>query len=118
MSYASLYQQVTDITFINRITAAVEKESWKNPTFGDTDYGTAVKAAQVTPQAYFGWPVSVATEDAYEFALNSGNPNPGGDPAVITDADILAAVQYVWPPDPWPAPGALGIPLPAPTREE
>jgi hypothetical protein len=33
--------------------------------------------------------------DAYTYALNSGVPNPGRDPAVITDAQILTAVQMI-----------------------
>ena len=31
--------------------------------------------------------------DAYAYALATGVPKPGADPAVITDADLLAAVQ-------------------------
>jgi hypothetical protein len=41
------------------------------------------------------WWISAAPgfADAYEYALNTGVENPGNDPAVITDAQILAAVQ-------------------------
>jgi hypothetical protein len=36
---------------------------------------------------------------AYESAVIGGNPDPGGDPAAITDAMITAAVQaYPWTP--------------------
>jgi hypothetical protein len=47
------------------------------------------------------WPVCVAGDvaAAYESALAAGNPNPGGDPAVVTDGMILSAVQADWPPD-------------------
>lgn len=31
--------------------------------------------------------------EKYEYALATGNPDPGGDSAVITDADILTQVQ-------------------------
>ena len=31
--------------------------------------------------------------DAYEYALNTDVERPGNDPAVITDGQILAAVQ-------------------------
>ena len=47
--------------------------------------------------------------DAYEYAINSDNPNPGKDPAVITDAMILGAVQALFaelnPPPPEPEEG-------------
>jgi hypothetical protein len=33
--------------------------------------------------------------DAYEYAMLNGNPNPGSDPAVITDSQILSAVQLI-----------------------
>jgi hypothetical protein len=36
-------------------------------------------------------------EAAYASALAAGNPDPGGDPAVITDAMILAKVQAALP---------------------
>lgn len=41
--------------------------------------------------------------DAYEYALNTGNERPGADGAVITDGQILAAVQALladYPPEP------------------
>lgn len=31
--------------------------------------------------------------DAYAYALNTGVPNPGRDESVISDAEILSAVQ-------------------------
>jgi len=33
--------------------------------------------------------------EAYAYALLNGNPNPGRDPAVITDNQILSAVQMI-----------------------
>ena len=40
---------------------------------------------------------------AYEYALNSGNPAPGRDPAVITDGMIQGQVQSVFAiPEPLP----------------
>ena len=41
------------------------------------------------------WVYAVAPTwaEKYEYALASDNPDPGADPAVITDADILAQVQ-------------------------
>lgn len=102
MSYSSLFAQFTDQELMNRLASAVHKEAHNNPELAATDYATALKYGQTSPHQVFGWPLAVATEAAYEFALNSSNPSPGGDPAVITDADILASVQLNWPPDPWP----------------
>lgn len=102
MSYNSLAQQITDAALTARITAAVQKEAWNNAEFGDTDYGTAVKQGGTFPPAQLGWPTCLATEAEYEYALDQGNPNPGGDEGVITDAQIQAAVQVNWPADPWP----------------
>lgn len=39
-------------------------------------------------------------ENAYASALAGGNPHPGGDESVVTDAMILAAVQALLPPPP------------------
>ena len=36
-------------------------------------------------------------EEAYEAAIEMGNPNPGGDEAVISDEMILSVVKDVWP---------------------
>lgn len=104
MSYNSLVAQSRDQAFLGRIDAAVYKEAWTNPTFGDTDYGQAIQRAAASTTVYFGWPVAVDTEAAYESALLNEVPEPGKDPSVITDNQILAAVQAHWPPDPWPPP--------------
>lgn len=42
--------------------------------------------------------------DAYASAQAAGNPRPGADPAVITDPQILAAVQHAITPTPAPDP--------------
>jgi hypothetical protein len=38
--------------------------------------------------------------DAYAYAVNSNNPRPGHDEAVVTDAAILAAVDAIVNPAP------------------
>jgi hypothetical protein len=43
------------------------------------------------------WASSPGWETAWESALASGNEHPGADPAVITDAMILAEVQSMKP---------------------
>ena len=100
MSLASINQAANDQILLARVSAAVNKEALANPTFGDTDFGRLVISGTAPIQMRFAYPIAVDTEAAYESALAAGNPNPGGDPAVITDAAISSAVQVHWPPDP------------------
>ena len=102
MSYSSLSTQITDIALNGRVVAAVQKEAFNNSEFSDTDYANALKTNQANAWTVFGWPVCIATETQYEYAMNSGNQSPGNDPTVITDEEILSAVQANWPSDPWP----------------
>ena len=102
MSYSSLYTQTQDAALNGRVTAAVQKEAHNNPELSETDFARALKGSYANVWVTFGWPICIATEASYEYALNSSNPDPGGDPTVITDEDILSAVQANWPSDPWP----------------
>jgi hypothetical protein len=98
MSYTTLSQQVQDPELVARVNACVQQEARNNPTLSDTEV-----ADQIRQGIYLGgfyWAVSIATEAAYEYAVNTGNEHPGGDETVITDGDILSAVQVNWPPDP------------------
>lgn len=81
MSYNTISQCANDGAFLSRITAAAAQEGAPTPP-----HGTAQQLI---------WPVSARTdiEAAYASALAAGNPNPGGDEAVITDGMILSAVQ-------------------------
>lgn len=83
MSYTTIHQCANDEAFQARLMAAAAQEGAENP-----EYAMSVQLR---------WPVSSRTdiEEAYEFAVNSDNPNPGGDPTVITDGQILAAVQSI-----------------------
>jgi hypothetical protein len=83
MSYTTIFQCANDPAFQARLAAAAAQEGHDNPEY----------AASVLLR----WPVSSQTdiEDAYEFAVNSDNPDPGGDPTVITDQQILSAVQAI-----------------------
>jgi len=103
MSYSSLARQVADTALMERVNAAAQQEAIENPGVHDSPFAQAIRGNYASPVQVLAWPVCAATEAAYEFALNSGNPNPGGDPAVITDADILSAVQANWPTE-WPPP--------------
>lgn len=103
MSYANLDRQRQDAALIPRVTACAMTEAWNNPTAAATAYGAALRQSDTNALTLM-WPVSIATQDQYQYAVDSGNPDPGGDPAVVTDADILSAVQASWPDDSdWPA---------------
>lgn len=80
MSYNTINQCANDTVFQGRIQACIAQEGGSNPN---------------DVMAQIMWPV-VTNADiaaAYEYAINTGNENPGGDEAAITDAMILAAVQ-------------------------
>ena len=92
MSYNAQAQLSADADFMNRVAAcaAVEVETPDQPTAWARDNIWRIAAAP-------------GFADKYEYALNTDVPNPGADPAVITDGDILAAVQHISaPPEPLP----------------
>jgi len=95
MSYTSIHQCANDKAFLDRLTAAAAQEGAVNPEYVMGDK--------------LRWPVSSAqdVEDAYEYAVNSGNENPGGDPTVITDEMILSKVQPILNPPPPEPPDIL-----------
>ena len=98
MSLNTIDQSTRDQALQNRVIAAVSKEAWKNPDLGATDFGQAVQANPAEGVTLV-WPVALDYEAEYAYAVDEGNPNPGGDEAVITDANIEAAVQAHWPGD-------------------
>jgi hypothetical protein len=83
MGYADQALLSKDPDFIDRISAAAAVEVDPNPTPPDTWGRVNV------------WWIAAAPgfADAYASALAGGVERPGNDPAVIPDADILAAVQ-------------------------
>ena len=88
MSYTSINQCAHDQEFLARIQACAAQEGHDNP-----EYATDV---------LLRWPVASYPEiaEAYEYAVGSHNPNPGKDPGVISDAQILAVVQPILKPPP------------------
>lgn len=84
MSYRTVNQCANDPVLAGRVTGCCAKEGASDPPF---------IAAQLM------WKVAAASniEAAYESALLAENPDPGGDPAVITDLMILSVVQANWP---------------------
>lgn len=101
MSLSTINQCTRDNDLVNRVRSAVAREAWANETQGATQMGQNVR--QFGPDAYtpsFMWPVSIDYETEYAYAVDSGNPAPGLDPGVISDANISSAVQVHWPADP------------------
>ena len=94
MSYSSIAASTIDQAFVDRVSAATIAEAWNNPAVADSGFAADVKAAYTNARTMV-YPVAVASdvEAAYESALAAGNPDPGGDPAVVTDAQILSNVQ-------------------------
>lgn len=86
MSFSTINRCASDPSFIGRVTASCAQEG-RNPPH---------PAASAVI-----WPVSAASdiEAAYASAIANNNPDPGGDPAVITDGMILSAVQANLPPE-------------------
>jgi hypothetical protein len=106
MSLTSIQASTQDEALLNRITSSIAKESFANEQFGNTTTGQQVK--QSGPNSVlnkFIWPLAIDFEQDYSYAVDEGNPNPGGDPAVISDEEIGSAVQVHWPMDP-PPPGS------------
>lgn len=82
MAYWDLSQLVVDPDFGTRVAACYASEGHTDPDPGSW--------AQMN-----GWEVAASPgfADAYASAVAGGVPNPGRDPAVISDAQILSAVQ-------------------------
>lgn len=102
MSYTTITQCTNDEAFRDRVTAGAMKEAISSAVYGETAFGKQLLVMPSLALSAFIWPLAVDNEAAYEYAVNAANPNPGGDPTVITDANIQSGIQAHWPPDPTP----------------
>lgn len=86
MSYSSIAAAAQDAQLRLRIAACVAQEGHAGQTL---QTGALMRADSLQWQccAEPGW------GPAWESAQITGNPSPGTDPGVITDAMILSAVQ-------------------------
>ena len=114
MSYTTIQQCVRDPAFQDRVTSGAMKEAIVSPVYSKTEFGKQLAANPILAINTFLWPVSIEYETEYEYALNSSNPNPGGDPTVITDPNIQSSIQAHWPDDPANLPSDL---IPDPTTQ-
>lgn len=80
MAYSDIALLSADSDFSNRVSACYVTETSENPSPWVPDHI---------------WPMAAAPGfgDKYASALANGVYRPGNDPAVISDPDILAAVQ-------------------------
>jgi hypothetical protein len=84
MSYATQSQLARDQDFIARCTACAAREiDPASPTSSQSWVIANIWELAATP----------GFDDKYEYAINSQHSRPGWDGAVITDGDILAAIQ-------------------------
>ena len=80
MSYATIATCTVDVEFQARLTAALADEGVTNPEVRYYEVRWAIAA-------------DPSIEPPYAYAIETGNPSPGGDPTVVTDEMLLAAVQ-------------------------
>ena len=101
MSYSSQAALSVDPHFYNRVSACAAVEIPNSGLATNPPVPTGPDWARVNV-----WAVAAAPgfADAYEYALNTSVEDPGNDPAVITDAQIGAAVQALLPDAPPVAP--------------
>jgi hypothetical protein len=85
MAYYDVSLLAADADFIDRATAAYATEVVDVPGHPLPDQWTPQHIWEIAAQPGFG--------DAYASALAGGVPDPGRDPAVITDPMLLSAVQ-------------------------
>jgi hypothetical protein len=103
MSYTTINQSVNDPALQSRVQSAAMKEAYAGgPEFSESEFAKTLKVNPGLSFNFFMWPTAIANEAAYAYAVDGGNPNPGGDPGVITDADIQAVIQTHWVLDPPP----------------
>lgn len=101
MSYTTIQAAVRDTALQDRVTAAAMKEAIAGgPEFKDSEFGAQLRGYPILALNTFMWPTAVDYETEYEYAVDSDNPNPGGDEGVITDENIQASIQTHWPVDP------------------
>jgi hypothetical protein len=80
MAYFDIAQMSADLDLTSRVAACAAQENIPDPRGWAADNMLTIAASP-------GW------GDAWASAIAGGNESPGRDAAVITDAQILSAVQ-------------------------
>lgn len=107
MAYSDIALLQGDPDFRARLTAAVSVES----EAGNLPAIDPNATAQWTHERLWRFAAQPGFGDAYAYAVATGVPRPGNDPSVITDGQLLAAVQAVYEADnpPVPEPGVTAL---------
>jgi hypothetical protein len=84
MGYYDVFLLTQDTDFQGRVTACYAGETLSTDG-GNPGAWTAEHIWKMASQPDFG--------DAYAYAIATDKPKPGADPSVITDAQLLSAVQ-------------------------
>lgn len=87
MAYYDVFLMTTDYEFLGRSAASYATETLDDPKSEDPNTWAQQHGWELASQPGFG--------DAYASARAAGNEHPGSDPAVVTDAQILSAVQAI-----------------------
>lgn len=87
MAYADVAALTSDQDFSLRTQACYASEPGSDPTGSSPATWTAEHIWEMAAAPGFG--------DAYASAVASGVERPGNDPSVISDAQILGAVQAI-----------------------
>lgn len=110
MTYYDVALLQQDQDFRNRVAAAYSTEQVADGVVPVGNYDPWAWASN------YSWAMASAPGfgDAYAYAIANGNEAPGKDPAVITDSQILAAVQAITKPpvEPEPEPPEMNNDLP------
>jgi hypothetical protein len=96
-AYLAISQIAADEAMNNRVRACVTQQDH----LGAIDINSAAPAFWAADNAYL-WASSPTWGEKWDYALSTGNDNPGADAAVITDGDILATIQALAPLPPPP----------------
>jgi len=86
-TYGSIAVTADDTALTKRVTACASQEQLGGRTLDPANPESWTYQHRWQWAAQPGWGAAMAS------ATVSGNPNPGADPAVITDGMILSAVQ-------------------------
>lgn len=86
--YMTVARISDDWALQRRVAACAAQEGAANDGLDPTTWSLAWRLV---------WASAPGWADAWESAEASGNPSPGADPAVITDAQILTQVQTMTP---------------------
>lgn len=103
MTLASINAAANDEQLRRRVESCAQNEARNNQQLKDTNFAKGIIQGYGNLQPLM-WAVAAAMEGAYYAALQAGRGAPGHDTDIITDNDILSAVQANWPPDSEPQP--------------